>query len=97
MNSSQSNIKQEEHNCIKTLVKPIESTCTKPTELADHGLSEGDHLQLGLSMNMELRQRQEGTQGSLLTAIKQNRNRGLFPSQQTTEQAEHQPVCQPTL
>ena len=44
MNCLQSNIKQEEHNCIKALVKPIEPLCTKHTKRADHGLNEGDQL-----------------------------------------------------
>ena len=65
MNSSQSNNNQGEHNCIKTLIKSIESSCTNSTKRAGHCLYEGDHPQLGLSMNMEAWQEKEETQGSL--------------------------------
>ena len=81
------------HNCIKTLVKPIESTCTKPTKLADHCLKEEDHLPNELIMNMEARQDQEEAKGSLLT--KQEQNRRLFQSLQTAEPAEYRIVCHP--
>ena len=95
MTSLQSNIKQEEHNCIKSLVKSIKSSCTKPTKLAGHCLYEGDHPQLGLSMNLEAWKEQEETQGSLPASIRQNRTLILY--RQTTEQVEYQSVGQPTL
>ena len=53
MDSLQSTIKLKEHNCIKTLVKPIESICSTPTELVDHCVNEEDHLPNELIMNME--------------------------------------------
>ena len=95
MDSLQSNIKQEEHNCIKTLVKPIESICATPTELADHCVNEEDYLPNELIINMEAWQDQEEAKGSCL--IKQEHNRRLFQSPQTTEPAEDQVVYQTTL
>ena len=59
MDGLQSNIKQEKYNCIKTLVKPIESSCTKPTELADHCLNEEGYLPNGIIINIEAWQDQE--------------------------------------
>ena len=85
MNSSQLNNKIEEHNCIMTLIKPIEPPCAKPNILAGHCLYEGDHPPLGLNMNMESRQRQVGTPGSLSTDIRLNRK--LVQRIQLTEQA----------
>ena len=77
-------------NCFSTLIEP--------TELADFCLKiKEDHLQIRIKRNLEAWEDQEGTIEDLPATIKQNRNKGLFPSQQTTEQAEHQPVCQPTL
>ena len=95
MNSSQDNIKQEEHSCIMALVKPIEPPCTNSTKLVGHCLYERDHPQLGLSMNMESRQRQVGTQGSLSTEIRLNKK--MVQRIQVIEQTEHQPDDQPTL
>ena len=93
MDSPQFKAKKEKHNCIIALAQPIE-----PMELVDFCLkNKEDHLQNGLKRNLEAWEDQEGTIEDLPTTIKQNRNRGLFRSQQTTEQAEHQPVCQPTL
>ena len=95
MNSSQFNNKQEEHNCIMTLIKPIEPPCAKPNKLAGHCLYEGDHPPLGLNMNMESSQRQVETPGSLSTDIRLNRK--LVQRIQLTEQAESQSVGQLTL
>ena len=93
MDSPQSKAKEEKHNCIIALAQPIE-----PMKLADFCLeNEEDDLQNRLSINMELRQRQEGKQGSLLIAIKQNRNMNLFPSLQTAESTKHHIACQPTF
>ena len=87
--SPQSKSKEEQHNCIIVLTQPIE-----PMKCLEN--KEDDH-QNRLSINMELRQRQEGTQGSLLTAIKQNRNMNQFPSLQTAESTKHHIACQPTF
>ena len=86
MDSLQSETKQEEHNCINALAKPIE-----PTELADFCLKiKKGHIQNGLHMNMKTWQGQERTKGSLPTATKQNRgNRRLDLIPQAAEQAEH--------
>ena len=87
--SPQSKSKEEQHNCIIVLTQPIEPMkCLENKE---------DDLQNRLSINMELRQRQEGKQGSLLIAIKQNRNMNLFPSLQTAESTKHHIACQPTF
>ena len=78
------------HHCTCSAIEPM--------ELADFSLkNKEDHLQNALKRNLEAWEDQEGTIEDLPTTIKQNRNRDLFPSQQTTEQAEHQLVCQPTL
>ena len=91
MDSLQAKTKQEEHNSIKTLAKPIE-----PTELAGFFLKiKEDHLQDRLIMNMEAWQDQEETKGSLPINIRQNRR--LILCIQTTEQAEYQSAWQPTL
>ena len=95
MDGLQPYIKQEKHNCIKTLVKPIKSSCTKPTELADHCLNKEGHLQKGIFMNMEAWQDQEEAKGSL--PAKQEQNKRLLQSSQTAELAEHHIVCQTTL
>ena len=95
MNSSQLNNKQEEHNCIMTLIKPIEPPCAKRNKRADHGLDEEDQLQNGLNMNMKARQSLEGTKDRHPAAYKQNRR--LFHSLQTIKPTEHQVDCQPTL
>ena len=96
MNSLQTKTKQEEHNCIKTLVKPNDLACTKPTERADFYLRiKGNHLQSRLNINMEAWQRQEEAKGILPTAAKQNRRLNLSP--QAAEQQRHRTVCQPTL
>ena len=94
MKSSQFNIKLG-HNCIMILLKPIEPSCTKLNERADHGLNKGDHLQIGLNIYMQAWQDQWETKGSLPIAF--NQNRMLFPSQQATEQQRHQTAWQTTL
>ena len=78
-----------------TLLKPIEPSCTKLNERADHGLNKGDHLQIGLNIYMQAWQDQGETKGSLPIAF--NQNRMLFPSQQAAEQQRHQTAWQPTL
>ena len=75
--------KEEEHNCIMALAKPIEPPCIKPTERADHGSNKGDQLQNGLIMNIEAWQEQEETKESLIVTCKQNRR--LIPRIQATE------------
>ena len=95
MNSSQSNNKQREHNCIKVLIKPIEPPRTRPNKHTDHGLNEGDQLQYRISMNMESRQRQEGAQGSFSTDVRLNRK--LIQCIQVIEQTEHESDDQSTL
>ena len=88
---SQKKSKQEEHNCINALAKPIE-----PIELTNFCLKiKEDHLQTGVKRNLEAWQDREGTIEGLLTTIRQNRS--LFPRQQTAEQQRHRAVCQPTL
>ena len=91
MKSSQLNIKLE-HNCI---IKPIEPPCTSSTKLAGHCSYEGDHHQLGLSMNLEACQEQEETKESLTVTCKLNRR--LIPRIQATEQPRHRPAWQPSL
>ena len=79
MDNLQYKTKHEEHNCINALAKP-----TEPTELADFCLKiKKDHLQTGLNMNIETSQDQEGANGSLPTATRQNRR--LNQSPQATE------------
>ena len=94
MKSSQSNVKSE-HNCIMSLAKPIEPPRIKPNKHTDHGLNEGDQLQVNLSMNMESRQRQERAQGSFSTDVRLNRK--LIQCIQATEQTKHQSDDQPPL
>ena len=83
MDSLQPKTKQKEHDCIKILAKP-----TEPTELAGFCLkTKEDHLQIGLNINMEARQRQERTRESHPTTWHEQRsmNRRLIPRIQAIE------------
>ena len=95
MGSLQSKTEQEEHNCINAIAIPIQSIvlahfCVKTTE---------DTLQIGLNIIMDARQRQERTREihPITWHEQRSMNRRLIPRIQAIEQAEHQPVCQPTL
>ena len=95
MNSSQRGNKIEEHNCIMTMIKPIEPPCAKPNKRADHGLDEEDQLQNGINMKIKARQSLEGTRDRHPAAYKQNRR--LFRSLQAIKPTEHSVDDQPTL
>ena len=88
MTRPQTNNKQE-HNCI---MKPIEHPCATPEKCIDLGLNKEDQLQSGLRINLEAREEQEETQGSLQS--KSRLNRRLCPNPRTKA---HQPAWQPTL
>ena len=97
MDGLQPNIKQENHNCIETLVKPIESSCTKPTELAGYCLNKEDHLQKGISWTWKhgkiKKKQREAFQ------LNKNRTEGCFKAHKQQNQqnitTSARPPCEP--
>ena len=91
MGSLQLSIKQNGHNCTKTLVKPNDCACTKPIGIADSCLNGKNHLQIRINIDNKAWQGHDESREDLPATLKQNR------SIQAAEQAKYQAVCQPTL
>ncbi|XP_057550658.1 uncharacterized protein LOC130828714 [Amaranthus tricolor] len=84
IDSPQSKAKEEKHNCIIALAKPIE-----PIELADFCLkTKEDHFQIGLNNNMEAWQDYEAPKEELPAAHKQNSS--IQRNMPATKQVEYQ-------
>ena len=91
IDSPQSKAKEEKHNCIIALAKPIE-----PIELADFCLkTKEDHFQIGLNNNMEAWQDYEAPKEELPAAHKQNSS--IQRNMPATKQVEYQSSGQPSL